>query len=135
MLSSKEAASLLSSLCSRLGFCLPGDARARLTEEPPPEVHQFTAAVFMAEGLEPPTAGAEYIARSERWSRRHSAGAGSARVAPDASLQRTITAVGSPCRLLASERRGRWTDRGGAPHLVQKSSKEDLARRSRRALP
>ena len=56
MLSAKEVAALLSSLCTRLGFCLPSDAQKRLTEEPPPDAHQFTVAVFIAEGLDPATA-------------------------------------------------------------------------------
>ena len=56
MLSAKEATALLSILCTRLGFCLPPDADARLTEAPPPDVQQFTAAVFIAEGLDPSTA-------------------------------------------------------------------------------
>ncbi|HYI10836.1 MAG TPA: hypothetical protein VEK57_17380 [Thermoanaerobaculia bacterium] len=56
MLSTKEAAALLSRLCTRLGFCLPPDAEARLTQEPPSDVHEFTAAVFIAEGLDPSTA-------------------------------------------------------------------------------
>jgi hypothetical protein len=56
MLTANEATALLSVLCTRLGFCLPSDAEARLTEAPPPDVHHFTAAVFIAEGLDPSTA-------------------------------------------------------------------------------
>jgi hypothetical protein len=56
MLTAKEASALLSILCTRLGFCLSPDAEAGLTEAPPPDEHQFTAAVFIAEGLDPSTA-------------------------------------------------------------------------------
>jgi len=56
MLSTEEAGVLLSILCTRLGFCLPPDAVERLTEDPPAGVDQFTAAVFVAEGLDPSTA-------------------------------------------------------------------------------
>lgn len=56
MLTRKEAAALLSVLCTRLGFCLPSDAEERLTAAPPPDVRLFTAAVFIAEGLDPSTA-------------------------------------------------------------------------------
>ncbi len=56
MLSAKEVAELLSCLCTRLGFCLRRDAEVRLAEDPPADVHQFTAAVFVAEGLDPLTA-------------------------------------------------------------------------------
>lgn len=56
MLSTEEAGVLLSILCRRLGFCLPPDAEARLTEDPPAGIDQFTVAVFVAEGLDPSTA-------------------------------------------------------------------------------
>jgi len=56
MLSTDEARVLLSILCRRLGFCLPPDAEEQLTEDPPAGVDQFTAAVFLAEGLDPSTA-------------------------------------------------------------------------------
>lgn len=56
MLTTTEATALLSVLCTKLGFCLPPHAEARLTEAPQPDVHQFTAAVFIAEGLDPSTA-------------------------------------------------------------------------------
>ena len=39
-----------------MGFCLPADRQRRLTEQPPPDAHQFTEAVFIAEGLDPSTA-------------------------------------------------------------------------------
>jgi hypothetical protein len=57
MLSADEAAWLLNDLCIRLGFCLPREARERLTGAPPPTIDEFTAAVFVAEGLDPSTAG------------------------------------------------------------------------------
>jgi len=56
MLSTQEASALLALLCARLGFCLPPAAEKRLAEHPPADVLEFTAAVFIAEGLEPSTA-------------------------------------------------------------------------------
>jgi hypothetical protein len=56
MLSAQEAESLLSELCTRLGFCLPPDAQRRLRENPPADVLGFTDAVFIAEGMDPSTA-------------------------------------------------------------------------------
>jgi hypothetical protein len=56
MLSADETTWLLTSLCSELGFCLPPEARARLTATPPLDVDAFTAAVFQAEGLDPAAA-------------------------------------------------------------------------------
>jgi len=56
VLSTDDAAMLLATLCTRLGFCLPPDSQARMTENPPADAHQFTAAVFIAEGLDPSTA-------------------------------------------------------------------------------
>jgi hypothetical protein len=56
MLSTQEASALLALLCTRLGFCLPPAAEKRLTEHPPADVLEFTAAVFIAEGLDPSTA-------------------------------------------------------------------------------
>jgi len=53
MLSPNETAMLLSDLYTRLGFCLPPDAQEQLTEAPPSNVDGFTAAVFIAEGLDP----------------------------------------------------------------------------------
>jgi len=48
-----EVDALLDTLCVRLGFCLPADARLRLRENPPVEVATFTDAVFLGEGLDP----------------------------------------------------------------------------------
>jgi hypothetical protein len=56
MLSAPEADSLLATLCSSLGFCLPPRARTLLTENPPVDVDRFTDAVFVGEGLDPSTA-------------------------------------------------------------------------------
>ena len=56
MLSIFQAERLLNDLCVRLGFCLPPDERARLKSTPPDTVSAFTAAVFVAEGLDPTTA-------------------------------------------------------------------------------
>lgn len=44
---------LFSDLCAEMGFCLPPEKQARLTEEPPDTVDAFTYAVFVAEGLNP----------------------------------------------------------------------------------
>jgi hypothetical protein len=56
MLSPQEGVVLLSKLCTTLGFCLPPDFQARLRENPPSDVDEFTRAVFIAEGLDPTTA-------------------------------------------------------------------------------
>jgi hypothetical protein len=55
-LSTEEVNAVLSVLCRRLGFCLSSDADARLAEDPPSGIDEFTAAVFIAEGLDPSTA-------------------------------------------------------------------------------
>jgi hypothetical protein len=47
---------LLDRLCVQLGFCLPPDDQARLTEHPPASADAYTDAVFTAEGLDPATA-------------------------------------------------------------------------------
>jgi|GEM_PF-2039169 hypothetical protein len=52
VLSSEETATLLSNLCARLGFCLPPSAQEQLAAAPS-DVEGFTAAVFIAEGLDP----------------------------------------------------------------------------------
>jgi len=44
---------LLSDLCVRLGFCLSASERERLMETPPETPHDFTRALFEAEGLSP----------------------------------------------------------------------------------
>jgi hypothetical protein len=56
MLTTSEAAAVLSVLCTKLGFCLAPEVEARLAEAPPPDVHHFTEAVFIAEGLDLSTA-------------------------------------------------------------------------------
>jgi hypothetical protein len=45
---------LLSELCTVLGYCLPPDDHARLLQMPADDVGGFTRAVFEAEGLEEP---------------------------------------------------------------------------------
>lgn len=44
---------LLYELCTRLGYCLPADAQARLIANPPPDVGGFTDAVVRAKGINP----------------------------------------------------------------------------------
>jgi hypothetical protein len=44
---------LLTELCVVLGFCLPPDAVARLTNNPPLDIDEFADAVIRAEGLDP----------------------------------------------------------------------------------
>lgn len=56
MLSLGETDSLLTELCTRLGFCLPPEIRQSLASNPPVDVATFTDAVFVAEGLDPLTA-------------------------------------------------------------------------------
>jgi hypothetical protein len=56
MLSERESESLLSKLCSGLGFCLSPNARRRLLANPPAGADAFADAVFVAEGLDPSTA-------------------------------------------------------------------------------
>ena len=55
-LSAAEVASLLSTLCVRLGFCLPPVESERLCRVVPESIDAFTDAVFTAEGLPPDTA-------------------------------------------------------------------------------
>ena len=52
----EKIAALLDNLCMTLGFCLPPDVYSQLTAAPPTNVDDFTAAVFVAEGLDPVTA-------------------------------------------------------------------------------
>ena len=49
-------ATLLSDLCTKLGFCLPSEGKQRLQENPPAEVKLFTDEVLRLEGLNPETA-------------------------------------------------------------------------------
>jgi hypothetical protein len=44
---------VLDDLCSRLGFCLPHDERARIEQNPPRDIEAFTDAIFVAEGMDP----------------------------------------------------------------------------------
>jgi len=44
---------LLDDLCSRLGFCLPRDERARIEQNPPRDIEAFTDAIFVAERMDP----------------------------------------------------------------------------------
>jgi len=53
MLDPAEAKALLSKLCIGWGFCLPADDCVRLEKAPPPEITEFTNAVFVEEGLDP----------------------------------------------------------------------------------
>jgi hypothetical protein len=53
MLDAVETESLLSVLCTKLGFCLPPKEENRLIENPPETIDDFTDAVFRAEGLNP----------------------------------------------------------------------------------
>lgn len=52
-LSSQQIEVLLQELCVRLGFCLPPNRQAHLSESPPTEIDAFTDAVIHAEGLDP----------------------------------------------------------------------------------
>jgi hypothetical protein len=54
-LSAAEVASLLSTLCVRLGFCLPPAEAERLCQAAPSSIDAFTGAVLMTEGLSPDT--------------------------------------------------------------------------------
>ena len=51
MLSPSEVTSLLSKLCSELGFCLEREHGDRLRQEPPETATEFAHAVIEAEGL------------------------------------------------------------------------------------
>jgi hypothetical protein len=48
-----QVAALLRELCVELGFCLPAEAQRRLEDDPPPEIDEFTDAVFREEGMDP----------------------------------------------------------------------------------
>src|SRR5260370_6446383 len=47
---------LLSTLCEKLGYCLPPDERERLISNPPVTVYEFTEAVIWADGEDPDAA-------------------------------------------------------------------------------
>ena len=55
-LSAAEVTALLSTLCVKLGFCLPPTESERLCRAVPPSIDAFTDAVFVAEGIQPDTA-------------------------------------------------------------------------------
>jgi hypothetical protein len=50
LLPAKEVHDVLSKLCSKYGFCLPGDEIEKLAANPPTEIEEFTKAVLIAEG-------------------------------------------------------------------------------------
>jgi hypothetical protein len=50
LLTTKEVHDLLSELCCKYGFCLPGHEIEKLSANPPTEIEEFTKAVFTAEG-------------------------------------------------------------------------------------
>lgn len=56
-LSNEEVFYLLKDLCVRLGFCLPPDKQKEIESNPPSDIDDFTCAVFVAEGMDPATAG------------------------------------------------------------------------------
>jgi hypothetical protein len=47
---------LLSTLCEKLGYCLPPEEQERLLSKPPVTVYEFTEAVFWADGEDPDAA-------------------------------------------------------------------------------
>ena len=49
----KQIQFLFNELCVDLGFCLPGEAQARLLNNPPADIDAFADAVIRAEGLDP----------------------------------------------------------------------------------
>lgn len=52
ILTKQEVESLLSKLCSDLGFCLSPKVQARLINSPPRNPHRFSEVVMLAEGFE-----------------------------------------------------------------------------------
>ena len=54
-LTASDVEVLLDRLCTKLGFCLPPEARIELRTNPPTDAIAFTDAVFLAEGLDPET--------------------------------------------------------------------------------
>ena len=53
MPSPEQIEQLLSRLCVELGFCLEPQKENRIKSDPPSTIEEFTAAVFLAEGLDP----------------------------------------------------------------------------------
>lgn len=49
----EEARALLSTLCIKLGFCLPPAEVERIAGSPPPSSDEFARDVYVAEGLDP----------------------------------------------------------------------------------
>jgi hypothetical protein len=60
VLSSNAVTQLLDHLCIKLGFCLPPDAYARLSADPPSDIVSFANAVFEAEDMDPSTTSRLY---------------------------------------------------------------------------
>ncbi len=56
VLDRNQVSFLLSTLCEKLGYCLPPDERDRLLTNPPLTVYEFTEAVFWADGEDPDAA-------------------------------------------------------------------------------
>jgi hypothetical protein len=54
---------LLTTLCVDLGFCLPPRAISQFQQNPPGDVDSFTAAVFIAEGMDPRYADQKLLAQ------------------------------------------------------------------------
>ena len=52
MLTEPATKRLLEDLCTKLGMCLPPAEQLQLQQHPPVDVQTFTAAVFLAEGLD-----------------------------------------------------------------------------------
>jgi hypothetical protein len=90
-LPSVQVGSLLTRLCTQLGFCLPGESVEMLRASPPETIDAFTDAVFVLEGLERPVGGdlrrrvraivaeAVRVAEQQAELARHSAELGQAR--------------------------------------------------------
>jgi hypothetical protein len=48
LLSAKEVRDVLSELCGKCGFCLPGGEIEKLAANPPTDIEEFTAAAMVA---------------------------------------------------------------------------------------
>lgn len=67
---------LLEDLCVRFGYCIPAEARARLSEHPPDTAEAFVHAVVVAEGQDPGSVDKRLLAEMKDCVRKHLPGIG-----------------------------------------------------------
>ncbi len=67
VLNSDQTLYLLTSLCVKLGFCLPPKEQERIVYEAPLTVYDFADAVLMGEGIDPATADKDILYHVRRF--------------------------------------------------------------------